>query len=201
MHGGNYREWANEIEEKVDIIRRETNIRVEHFDINQDYMVKEQFWSGVDKLVLYQDYAKKLRTRLSSLKEAAAQGWFMLIKGSITIVVGSRDSFLNTVREINKWKENVSLRTFDVAFKEYHEKFYSDFKDIDDKDLVDIEKITRKKEHGCEIAEVPVTAAGKKLLKKTLVCETCNLQMEVVSVNYKCCHTHIPTFTTSYYYN
>ena len=204
MTGGTDNEWANEIERKVNIISRATNIRIEVFNINQE-LVKNLFWNGVETLLatLYEEeYAKKQLQRLYLYKQA--QGWFVLNKGSTAVVVGPRETFLRVVDEIYEWKENISHITFEIAFKMYHEKIFSyigtkvppPLPPLPPLPEPPIVSITWKTINGCLIAEIPIdhvpTTADGKFSKRIVSCLTCHQSMEMIGVTYKCCHTTKP---------
>ncbi|PON53347.1 Sieve element occlusion [Trema orientale] len=195
LHGGIDQEWTKEIEAKVNFISMEANIKIELFNINQ--LNLEAFWSSVHTLLskLYTGkYAKKQLERLYSYKQA--KGWFFLNKGSTTVVVGSQESFLKAVAEFDKWKVDIRRRTLEVAFKEYHESIITDLAPgpITTPPPVTVPPESRKYINGCLIIENP--SLDGKLLKQ-MNCPTCTLDMEMIGVTYRCCHTSKSSF--SYY--
>ncbi|KAF4353564.1 hypothetical protein F8388_003440 [Cannabis sativa] len=187
IHGGTDMAWSREIQDKMRYMRMETNIKIELFNINEESYV-EQFWSGAKTLVekYYKvEYAKQQVQRLNSLKQA--KGWFMLNKGSTTLVVGSRETLIKAVEELNIWKESITEKTFEVAFKEYHEKIFI--------------MVPRPSDDPCLTIVNPLKEDGKTMLKE-MKCTKCGRDMEMTSVTFRCCHVNnipIPTISSSPY--
>ena len=67
--------------------------------------------------------------------------------------------------EFEKWKEVVTKKSFELSFKEYHERIV-------------------RTTHRCSHLEIP-NVAGK--LPETIKCPECPRMMEIF-VSYKCCH-------------
>ncbi|XP_030507766.2 protein SIEVE ELEMENT OCCLUSION B [Cannabis sativa] len=187
IHGGTDMAWSREIQDKMRYMRMETNIKIELFNINEESYV-EQFWSGAKTLVekYYKvEYAKQQVQRLNSLKQA--KGWFMLNKGSTTLVVGSRETLVKAVEELNIWKESITKKTFEVAFKEYHEKIFI--------------MVPRPSDDPCLTIVNPLKEDGKTMLKE-MKCTKCGRDMEMTSVTFRCCHVNNipkPTISSSPY--
>lgn len=183
LHGGSEKKWARKIEEKLNFISKESSSTIKQFDIEEKGSeVKERFWNGVDSLYFtklhkqHESFWKQQIERLCSYKKA--EGWFTLNKGATTVVVGNRATFSKVFGEFHKWKESARLKSFEVAFKEYHEKIVADHYS-----LVAVDSsIIRKQTGCCIIFEAPI--GGGKLPPEAIKCPVCGQIMEIVSYKY-----------------
>ncbi|KAM6545612.1 hypothetical protein CsatB_026348 [Cannabis sativa] len=195
FHGGMDKEWTEEIDEKISFMSKDLNIKIKRFNIEERVEVKNKFWGGIDSLMLTKFhkeeyyFAKQQVKRLSSYKHT--QGWFALNKGPTTVVVGSRATFSKAVAEFHMWKVSVRQRTFEVAFKEYHEKLCKSLNSTHELSSIaccsSMRATTIQKSFGnCCTIESVLTATGE--YPEKISCPVCDQVMEI-TVTYKCNHT------------
>ncbi|KAF4353561.1 hypothetical protein G4B88_003666 [Cannabis sativa] len=195
FHGGMDKEWTEEIDEKISFMSKDLNIKIKRFNIEERVEVKNKFWGGIDSLMLTKFhkeeyyFAKQQVKRLSSYKHT--QGWFALNKGPTTVVVGSRATFSKAVAEFDMWKVSVRQRTFEVAFKEYHEKLCKSLNSTHELSSIaccsSMRATTIQKSFGnCCTIESVLTATGE--YPEKISCPVCDQVMEI-TVTYKCNHT------------
>ncbi|KAM6566417.1 hypothetical protein CsatA_025545 [Cannabis sativa] len=195
FHGGMHKEWTEEIDEKISFMSKDLNIKIKRFNIEERVEVKNKFWGGIDSLMLTKFhkeeyyFAKQQVKRLSSYKHT--QGWFALNKGPTTVVVGSRATFSKAVAEFHMWKVSVRQRTFEVAFKEYHEKLCKSLNSTHELSSIaccsSMRATTIQKSFGnCYTIESVLTATGE--YPEKISCPVCDQVMEI-TVTYKCYHT------------
>nr|GLL25664.1 protein SIEVE ELEMENT OCCLUSION B-like [Ipomoea trifida] len=55
-------------------------------------------------------------------KGATMEGWAVLSKGQKVVVCGQGAKMLRVINEFENWKENMALKSFDQAFKDYYNK-------------------------------------------------------------------------------
>nr|GMC88866.1 protein SIEVE ELEMENT OCCLUSION B-like [Ipomoea batatas] len=55
-------------------------------------------------------------------KGATMEGWALLSKGKKVVVCGQGAKMLRVINEYESWKENMALKSFDQAFKDYYNK-------------------------------------------------------------------------------
>uniref|UniRef100_A0A803R896 Sieve element occlusion C-terminal domain-containing protein n=2 Tax=Cannabis sativa TaxID=3483 RepID=A0A803R896_CANSA len=189
------KEWTEEIDEKISFMSKDLNIKIKRFNIEERVEVKNKFWGGIDSLMLTKFhkeeyyFAKQQVKRLSSYKHT--QGWFALNKGPTTVVVGSRATFSKAVAEFHMWKVSVRQRTFEVAFKEYHEKLCKSLNSTHELSSIaccsSMRATTIQKSFGnCCTIESVLTATGE--YPEKISCPVCDQVMEI-TVTYKCNHT------------
>ncbi|KAM6545610.1 hypothetical protein CsatB_026346 [Cannabis sativa] len=197
LHGGKDENWAKEIEGKINFINENINVehKIKHLNINQEKVevsFEELFWRGVNCWSMnsnkvqndsYDDMKKQL-DRLCCLGKAKV-GWFVLNKGPVTIVIGSQQTFEKMVEDIKIWKKNVKKNTFEVAFKEFHEKIFDNLHQEQGFGMEN-KKTTLGKDNSedCCIIEYP-TEEGKLRIK--MDCPNCHqLIKKNIIVNYMC---------------
>ncbi|KDP46373.1 hypothetical protein JCGZ_10213 [Jatropha curcas] len=105
---------------------------------------------------------QEIKKLLSYDKEG---GWAVLSRGSNIVVNGHSTTVLPTLLEYDIWKENVSLKGFDLSFKEHHDKLHGIA-------------------HPCCRFEFPSTTGR---IPERLKCPECNRNMEK-HITFLCCH-------------
>nr|GMC87022.1 protein SIEVE ELEMENT OCCLUSION B-like [Ipomoea batatas] len=55
-------------------------------------------------------------------KGATMEGWALLSKGQKVVVCGQGAKMLRVINEYENWKENMALKSFEQAFKDYYNK-------------------------------------------------------------------------------
>ncbi|XP_041007295.1 protein SIEVE ELEMENT OCCLUSION B-like isoform X3 [Juglans microcarpa x Juglans regia] len=95
----------------------------------QDLAMMWFFWTRLESMLFSKiqqgkadDHVDPMMQEIKKLLSYDRDGsWAVLCKGSSVVVNGHGNSILPTLVEFDKWKENVRLQGFDVAFKNHHE--------------------------------------------------------------------------------
>ncbi|KAL1819468.1 hypothetical protein ACET3Z_014337 [Daucus carota] len=90
------------------------------------------FWARLESMLFSKIQVKKTDDQLDPLMKEIKKllsydksgSWALLCKGSDIVASGHAQTVLRAFSEYESWKENVPLRGFDVAFKEYHDKLH-----------------------------------------------------------------------------
>ncbi|WOG96410.1 hypothetical protein DCAR_0415745 [Daucus carota subsp. sativus] len=90
------------------------------------------FWARLESMLFSKIQVKKTDDQLDPLMKEIKKllsydksgSWALLCKGSDIVASGHAQTVLSAFSEYDSWKENVPLRGFDVAFKEYHDKLH-----------------------------------------------------------------------------
>lgn len=174
IYGGKDKEWIQQFTKYAttlanDAIIKEANVSIELLSLeSQQPNLINNFWKGVESLFVTKMHkttntiTQQVEKLLSYKNET---GWALLTKGHIVVFVGHGTTVLKTVAEFDKWKDLVTNKGFEIAFKEQHDKIASTV-------------------HICSHLEIP-NIAGK--IPDTIECPDCHQTMEVF-ISYKCCH-------------
>ncbi|XP_042976815.1 protein SIEVE ELEMENT OCCLUSION B-like [Carya illinoinensis] len=95
----------------------------------QDLAMMWYFWTRLESMLFSKiqqgkadDHSDPMMQEIKKLLSYDRDGsWAVLCKGSFVVVNGHGNSILPTLVDYDKWKENVRLQGFDVAFKNHHE--------------------------------------------------------------------------------
>ncbi|KAG6716117.1 hypothetical protein I3842_04G031100 [Carya illinoinensis] len=95
----------------------------------QDLAMMWFFWTRLESMLFSKiqqgkadDHGDPMMQGIKKLLSYDRDGsWAVLCKGSSVVVNGHGNSILPTLNEFDKWKENVRLQGFDVAFKNHHD--------------------------------------------------------------------------------
>ncbi|KAL2322224.1 hypothetical protein Fmac_026603 [Flemingia macrophylla] len=190
IYGGTNTKWIQDFTTAVEKLKKNETLNLEETTIESYRLGRDspkivpRFWITIDNLLASRKLARKgggggeeevqdSTTReiqnLLFLKQDP-QGWAILSKGSHVKVLGHGEAMLQTVKDFDSWKEKLHQEiSFDVAFKEHYEK-------CKDKSVP----------HKCEHREFANYPAD--ILAHIPCPNKCGREMEVASVNYKCCH-------------
>ena len=179
LYGGTDNNKISEMETKLNALQTNINadpklelkIIIKLFKVEENDENKKRFWRGVEDLFLTKlhkprDTPKRQIQKLFSYKNK--EGWFIFNKGQTMVSLGQYTTLLKVVTEFDAWKDNVRHKTFEVAFKEYHEKTLTSL-------LGQI---------GCCRIEIPPNTAK---LPEEMKCEECEGDMRIIT-SYECCH-------------
>nr|GMC87023.1 protein SIEVE ELEMENT OCCLUSION B-like [Ipomoea batatas] len=103
-------------------------------------------------------------------KGATMEGWAMLSKGQKVVVCGQGAKMLRVINEYKNWKENMALKSFDQAFKDYYNKT--------------LHTCCSSNSHSCCAFEYPITL---KEIPKKEKCPECFCDMQKL-VTFTCYH-------------
>ncbi|XP_019186042.1 PREDICTED: protein SIEVE ELEMENT OCCLUSION B-like [Ipomoea nil] len=103
-------------------------------------------------------------------KGAIMEGWALLSKGQKVVVCGQGAKMLRVINEHESWKENVALKSFDQAFKDYYNKT--------------LHTSCSSNSHSCCAFEYPVTLKDIPMKEK---CPECFRDMQKM-VTFTCHH-------------
>ncbi|PNX74182.1 hypothetical protein L195_g039485 [Trifolium pratense] len=152
---------------------------IEHYHIGKDDpKIVPRFWIEIESKTLkkHQDALDcKIQDIVKSLLclKQDPQGWVILTKGYNVKLLGHGEPMYQTLADFDIWKDKVLQKEgFDIAFKEHYE--------------------TKIKEtyvkQPCAIINVDNNINGNVIATISCPNPTCGREMEVSSVNYKCCH-------------
>ncbi|XP_061360625.1 protein SIEVE ELEMENT OCCLUSION B-like, partial [Gastrolobium bilobum] len=182
FYGGTDIKWTQTFGSLVDDIKKdpimkETDTYIEQFNLGTvDSNITSKFWVNITNSFLskiQKDHfevdlvLKDIQTLLSMQTE---KGWALLSKGKNVLVIGYNESMVKVLEDFKKWKTNVvELQGFDNAFKHYYDQ------------------ISTTLPLHCVHFHLENIRSGVPL---SMGCPapSCNLKMEIESVNYKCCH-------------
>nr|GMC80467.1 protein SIEVE ELEMENT OCCLUSION B-like [Ipomoea batatas] len=103
-------------------------------------------------------------------KGATMEGWTLLSKGQKVAVCGQGAKMLRVINEYENWKENMALKSFDQAFKDYYNKT--------------LHTSCSSNSHSCCAFEYPITL---KEIPKKEKCPECFHDMQKL-VTFTCYH-------------
>nr|GME17455.1 protein SIEVE ELEMENT OCCLUSION B-like [Ipomoea batatas] len=103
-------------------------------------------------------------------KGATMEGWALLSKGQKVVVCGQGAKMLRVINEYESWKENMALKSFDQAFKDYYNKT--------------LHTSCSPNSHSCCAFEYPITL---KEIPKKEKCPECFHDMQKL-VTFTCYH-------------
>nr|GMC84928.1 protein SIEVE ELEMENT OCCLUSION B-like [Ipomoea batatas] len=103
-------------------------------------------------------------------KGATMEGWALLSKGQKVVVCGQGAKMLRVINEYENWKENMALKSFDQAFKDYYNKT--------------LHTCCSPNSHSCCAFEYPITL---KEIPKKEKCPECFHDMQKL-VTFTCYH-------------
>ncbi|KAJ0564046.1 putative sieve element occlusion [Helianthus annuus] len=87
------------------------------------------FWTRLESMLLSkiqlnrtddQDFTMEQIMKLLSYEKDGS--WAMLCRGSHILTHGHGSSMMQTLADIDLWKEHIPSRAFDLSFKDYHDK-------------------------------------------------------------------------------
>nr|GMC84934.1 protein SIEVE ELEMENT OCCLUSION B-like [Ipomoea batatas] len=114
-------------------------------------------------------WADQINDRLNKLG-ATMEGWAVLSKGQKVVVCGQGAKMLRVINEYESWKENIALKSFDQAFKDYYNKT--------------LHTCCSSNSHSCCAFEYPITL---KEIPKKEKCPECFHDMQKF-VTFTCYH-------------
>lgn len=186
IFGGANNKWIQDFTTALENLKKDDSINLEETTIEWYSLGREspkivpRFWIAIDNLLASKkqmmkgsdavmDSATTEIQRLLFLKQDP-YGWAVLSKGSHVKLLGQGEAMCRTVTDFEVWKEKLHQEvSFDVAFKQYYEKIK-----------------TKDAPHKCEHREF---ANYPTDILAHIPCPIkCGNEMEVASVNYRCCH-------------
>ncbi|PON53335.1 Sieve element occlusion [Trema orientale] len=183
FYGGKDNDWIQQFTKKAtalvyDSIIKEAKISIELFCVGKTAKAEEdlgtigRFWTGIESLFFtkaHKQVDQVTQEILKLLSYKNESGWALLSKGSTVVVAGHGFTIIKVVEELEKWKEIVKEKGFELVFKEYYSKV--------------IQSV-----HHCSRLDIP-RVAGK--VPETVNCPECLRTMEAF-ISYKCCHIDGP---------
>nr|GMC88865.1 protein SIEVE ELEMENT OCCLUSION B-like [Ipomoea batatas] len=152
--------WADQINDRVNKLRQHSNMYTSERE--NALWRKEKDWS-LDLVVGKIDY------KVTSLG-ATMEGWALLSKEQKVVVCGQGAKMLRVINEYENWKENMALKSFDQAFKDYYNKT--------------LHTCCSSNSHSCCAFEYPITL---KEISKKEKCPECFHDMQKF-VTFTCYH-------------
>nr|GMC91015.1 protein SIEVE ELEMENT OCCLUSION B-like [Ipomoea batatas] len=116
-----------------------------------------------------QAWANKINNKIYEMG-ATMEGWALLSKGQKMVVCGQGAKMLRVINEYENWKENMALKSFDQAFKDYYNKT--------------LDTSCSLNSHSCCAFEYPITL---KEIPKKEKCPECFHDMQKF-VTFTCYH-------------
>ncbi|PNX95445.1 sieve element-occluding protein, partial [Trifolium pratense] len=184
IYGGGDKKWIQDFTMALEKTKRHEAILradaiIEHYHIGKDDpKIVPRFWIEIESKTLkkHQDALDcKIQDIVKSLLclKQDPQGWVILTKGYNVKLLGHGEPMYQTLADFDIWKDKVLQKEgFDIAFKEHYE--------------------TKIKEtyvkQPCAIINVDNNINGNVIATISCPNPTCGREMEVSSVNYKCCH-------------
>ncbi|XP_045808120.1 protein SIEVE ELEMENT OCCLUSION B-like [Trifolium pratense] len=184
IYGGGDKKWIQDFTMALEKTKRHEAILradaiIEHYHIGKDDpKIVPRFWIEIESKTLkkHQDALDcKIQGIVKSLLclKQDPQGWVILTKGYNVKLLGHGEPMYQTLADFDIWKDKVLQKEgFDIAFKEHYE--------------------TKIKEtyvkQPCAIINVDNNINGNVIATISCPNPTCGREMEVSSVNYKCCH-------------
>lgn len=179
LYGGQDNEWIQKFPERVKVLVDQDLIKQKGISIqlvsvseSEGKVDLERFWTNIESWFISNAQgktqidvvAREIQKLLSYKNE---KEWVVLTKGSSVVLVSSGKVILKVVEEFEKWKIKLNEKDFELAFKNYHDEFFKDEKQI------------------CRHVKIPYNT-GK--IPETLECSHCQRIMDTY-ISYKCCHT------------
>ncbi|XP_030973475.1 protein SIEVE ELEMENT OCCLUSION B-like [Quercus lobata] len=181
FYGGKDNEWIQQFTKRAtalanDPVIKEARISVELLCVGKgtkgenNVGVLGRFWTGIESLFISKTQRKtetdavslEIQKLLSYKNES---GWAVLSKGSTVVLSGHGTTILKVLEDLDKWKELVREKGFEVIFREYHNKVLHTA-------------------HICCRIDIPNTS-GK--IPENMKCPDCPRIMETY-ISFKCCH-------------
>ncbi|XP_058745302.1 protein SIEVE ELEMENT OCCLUSION B-like [Vicia villosa] len=186
IYGGGDKKWIQDLTLALEKTKRhETILRadaiIDYYHLGKDEpKIVPRFWIEIEskRLKKHQDAIdceiQDIVKSLLCLKQDP-RGWAILTKGYNVKVLGHGEPMYQTLADFDVWKEKVLQKEgFDIAFKEYYETKVKD----------------TNVGQPCESMNVDNNNNINGNVIATISCPnpSCGREMEVSSVNYKCCH-------------
>lgn len=88
------------------------------------------FWTRLESMLFSKIQVKKTDDHQDPLMQEIKKllsydksgGWALLFKGSYVVTSGHAQTMLSTFQDYEAWKEDVPVKGFDIAFKDYHDR-------------------------------------------------------------------------------
>nr|POF06212.1 protein sieve element occlusion b [Quercus suber] len=181
FYGGKDNEWITQFTKRAtalanDPVIKEARISIELLCVGKGTKGEDnvgilgRFWTGIESLFISKTQRKteadavslEIQKLLSYKNES---GWAVLSKGSTVVLSGHGTTILKVLEDLDKWKEHVREKGFEVIFREYHNKVLHTA-------------------HICCRIDIPNTS-GK--IPENMKCPDCPRIMETY-ISFKCCH-------------
>ncbi|XP_048334289.2 protein SIEVE ELEMENT OCCLUSION B isoform X1 [Ziziphus jujuba] len=183
FYGGKDNEWIKQFTAKAnafanDPIFKEAKINIDLFCVGkspkggEDHGILGRFWDGIESLFVTKAHkqvdpvTQEIQKLLSYKNES---GWALLTKGPHVVTAGHGFTILKVLDDLEKWKEVIKEKGFEISFKEYHVKLIQSVR------------------HCCRL-DIP-SVIGK--VPEKMQCPECPRTMESF-ISYKCCHIDGP---------
>ncbi|XP_060671812.1 protein SIEVE ELEMENT OCCLUSION B-like, partial [Ziziphus jujuba] len=183
FYGGKDNEWIKQFTAKAnafanDPIFKESKINIDLFCVGkspkggEDHGILVRFWDGIESLFVTKAHkqvdpvTQEIQKLLSYKNES---GWALLTKGPHVVTAGHGFTILKVLDDLEKWKEVIKVKGFEISFKEYHVKLIQSVR------------------HCCRL-DIP-SVIGK--VPEKMQCPECPRTMESF-ISYKCCHIDGP---------